>query len=187
MECSRHHYSLEKVSESCYKITLVFSSLSKMVPIYLSILSLSIVSYESSLSVTLQAEWGLSFDQGVFKRQIEFKDPDTAILLVIPFDLLSFVLSCYLDALSLNYLLCLLAIGKPYFHSPYVFTVWCSPQVTLPWSPLNCFFILKVNWICEWLFKMLPFACLSRSFQSDWEKYLVPKPIIIYICQSTQY
>lgn len=143
MECNRHHYSLQKVPESCHKITLVFSFQSKMVPIYLSILSLSIFSYENSPSVTLQAEWGLSFDQGVFKRQIEFKDPDIAILFVIPFDLLSFVPSCYLDALSLNSLLCLLAIGKLYFHSPYVFTIWCSPQVTLPWSVLNCFFVLQ--------------------------------------------
>ena len=131
MECSRHRYSLQKVYESCHKITLVFSSQSKMVPIYLSILSLSIFSYESSPSVTLQAVWGVSFDQGVFKRQTEFKGPDIATLSVIPFDL-SFVLSCYLDALLLDYLFCLLAIGKPCFHSLYAFTIWCSPQVTLP-------------------------------------------------------
>lgn len=186
MECSRHHYSLQKVSKSCHKITLVFSSQSKMVPIYLSILSLSIFSYESSPSITLQAEWGLSFNQGVFKRQIEFKDPDIAILFVIPFDLLSFVLSCYLEALSLNYLLCLLAIGKPYFHSPWVFTIWCSPQVTLSWSVLNWVFVPQSQSV-NGFFKMLPFASLSRSFQSDWEKYVVPKPIIICICQSTQY
>lgn len=103
----------------------------KMVPIYLKFfLSPSIFSYESS-GVTLQTERGLSFDGGVYKRQIEFKDPHVGIIFVIPMDLLVFVLSHELGDLSFSCLLCLLGIGKLYFHSTFVFSIWCSPQVML--------------------------------------------------------